>query len=88
MNAQRRKDIQAIIDRMADLEELKADLYSMIETVRDEEQEYYDNMPEGLQVSDRGYAAEEAVSQLDEAKNMLDDLDIDTLRGCLETAAE
>ncbi|QDF16016.1 hypothetical protein H3N89_gp51 [Microbacterium phage MonChoix] len=88
MNKQRRKDIEAIVNKLADLEALKTEIQEAIEQVRDEEQEYYDNMPEGLQQSDRGYAAEEAASQLDEAASMLDDLDIDSLRGNLETAAE
>ena len=88
MNKQRRKDIEAIVNKLADLEALKTEIQEAIEQVRDEEQEYYDNMPEGLQQSDRGYAAEEAANQLDEAASMLDDLDIDSLRGNLETAAE
>ncbi|URC17912.1 hypothetical protein SEA_GARDENB_55 [Microbacterium phage GardenB] len=88
MNKQRRKDIEAIISKLADLEALKNEVQEAIEQVRDEEQEYYDNMPEGLQQSDRGYQAEEAANQLDEAASMLDDLDIDSLRGNLETAAE
>ncbi|AVR56139.1 hypothetical protein SEA_REDFIELD_53 [Microbacterium phage Redfield] len=88
MNKQRRKDIEAIVSKLADLEALKNEIQEAIEQVRDEEQEYYDNMPEGLQQSDRGYAAEEAANQLDEAASMLDDLDIDSLRGNLETAAE
>ncbi|AUX83266.1 hypothetical protein PBI_RACCOON_53 [Microbacterium phage Raccoon] len=88
MNAGRRKEIEAIIGKLADLEALKTEIQEAIEQVRDEEQEYYDNMPEGLQQSDRGYAAEEAANQLDEAASMLDDLDIDSLRGNLETAAE
>ncbi|AUX83203.1 hypothetical protein PBI_BALSA_52 [Microbacterium phage Balsa] len=88
MNAGRRKEIEAIIGKLADLEALKTEIQEAIEQVRDEEQEYYDNMPEGLQQSDRGYKAEEAASQLDEAASMLDDLDIDSLRGNLETAAE
>jgi hypothetical protein len=36
------------------------DLKSEIETIRDEEQDAYDNMPEGLQQGDRGQAAQEA----------------------------
>lgn len=88
MNKQRRTDIAAIISKLADLEALKDEIKEAIEQVRDEEQDYYDNMPEGLQGSDRGYAAEEAVGQLDEAASMLDDLDIPTLTSNLETASE
>lgn len=87
MNNQRRKDIAEIVAKLADLDALKNELKDAIEQVRDEEQEYYDNMPEGLQGSDRGYAAEEAINNLDEAVSMLDDLDVDTLVSSLEEAA-
>lgn len=88
MNKQRRTDIAEIIAKLADLDALKNEIKEAIEQVRDEEQEYYDNMPEGLQGSDRGYAAEEAISNLEDAASMLDDLDIDSLTSSLETASE
>lgn len=88
MNNQRRKDIAAIVAKLADLDALKSEIQEMVETVRDEEQEYYDNMPEGLQQSDRGYKAEEAASQLDNVCSMFDDLDIDYMISDLESAAE
>lgn len=88
MNKQRRKDIEDIIAKLADLEALKTEIYEAIETVKDEEQEYYDNMPEGLQGSDRGYAAEEAINNLDEAYSMVDDIDVESIQSSLEMAAE
>lgn len=60
MNRQRRSSIQKILDQ---IEFLKCDL----EELRDEEEEYMYNIPENLQQSDRYYAAEEAVSNLDNA---------------------
>lgn len=45
-------------------------------------------MPEGLQGSDRGYAAEEAISNLEEAYSMLEDLNVDDIVSSLESAAE
>ena len=56
--------------------------------MRDEEQEYYDNMPEGLQAGSRGDRAEDALNALDEAVSALDDFDGDTITGSLDTAAE
>jgi hypothetical protein len=88
MNKQRRKDIEDIISKLADLEALKTEIYEAIETVKDEEQEYYDNMPEGLQGSDKGYAAEEAINNLDEAYSMIDDIDVESIQSSLEMAAE
>jgi len=39
----------------------------MIEGIADDERESYDNMPEGLQQSDRGTASEEAAEELSDA---------------------
>jgi len=50
------------------LEDLKTD----IEALRDEEQEYADNMPESLQSSEKHDTAENAVSSMDEAIDGLD----------------
>lgn len=64
--------ITAINDKIA---EIKDDLISQLEEVRDEEQEYYDNMSENLQGGERGDAAQEAVNNLDAAINFLEGLD-------------
>ncbi|QKY79297.1 hypothetical protein SEA_BLAGE_54 [Microbacterium phage Blage] len=88
MNNQRRKEIQEVINKLADLDALRNEIKEEIERIRDEEQEYYDNMPEGLQQSDRGYKAEEAASQLDDAAQQLEDLDIDGLTSNLDVAQE
>ena len=58
MNKIRRKALQDIIDRM---EALMDDL----ETIRDEEQEAFDNLPEGIQTSERGEAMENAIYNMD-----------------------
>ena len=42
------------------------DLVSELENLRDEQQDNYDNMPEGLQQGDTGMLLEERVSALDE----------------------
>lgn len=60
MNAQRRKEIDRIISA---LEQLGQDA----ESVQNEEQEYYDNMPESLQGSDKGTAASDAADALQSA---------------------
>ncbi len=65
MNQVRRKALEEILTR---IEDCKNDL----ESLRDEEQEYLDNMPESLQSSEKHEAAENAVSELDTA---IDDLE-------------
>jgi hypothetical protein len=60
MNKERRKALDDLVVRLEVIvEELGA--------LRDEESDYYDNMPEGLQASEKGVRAEEAANQLSEA---------------------
>ncbi len=68
MNNQRRKGIEAVLNELADLR-------SRIETIQSEEQDAYDNMPEGLQQSERGQKAEESCSRLEDALTAFDDLE-------------
>ena len=67
MNKQRRKDIDAIIERLESIRE-------EIITVRDEEQDYLDNIPKNLQNSERYEIADNAVRELDDAEASLDDI--------------
>lgn len=66
MNRMRRKALSDIMDK---LEELKADL----EALKDEEEEYRDNMPDNLQGSERYELAENACDNLGSALDSLDD---------------
>jgi hypothetical protein len=87
MNNERRKAIAAVVKQLEgwpDIEELKGEL----ETIRDDEQEAFDNMPESLQQGERGQAAEAAVNALQEAIDMLDGFSVEELTGHLETASE
>lgn len=65
MNAQRRKQLAEAI---AKLEEAQ----TLIEIVRDEEQDAFDNMPEGLQSGEKGQKMESAVSRMEDALNDLE----------------
>lgn len=59
MNNKRRADIQKIID-------------SLDEVITDE-QDAYDNMPEGIQESERGDTIDEGLDKLNEAKDLLEE---------------
>ena len=105
MNKDRRKAIdQAIKDLIGeadkviklrdDLEEIKSNFEAGKDTLislKDEEQDYHDAMPESFQQGERGSKAEEAVSNLEEADSALDDvitkLDdaIGNLQGAIDT---
>ena len=65
MNNDRRKALDEIVARLFEIGEEVAAL-------RDEEQEYFDNMPEGFQQGEKGQAAKDAISQLDEAASSIE----------------
>lgn len=60
MNNARRKSLIAAV-------ELLNQAQSIIEECRDEEQEYYDNMPESFQNGERGEAALAAIDMMESA---------------------
>lgn len=66
MNKERRKDLNEIAEAIYDLRE-------RIENCREEEQEYFDNMPENFQFGERGEAAEEAIDNLDSAISSIEE---------------
>ncbi|KJL49536.1 hypothetical protein RS84_00010 [Microbacterium hydrocarbonoxydans] len=88
MNKTRRNEIAAVVKRLNDLAAEISDLRDTVETIRDEEQEYHDNMPESFQYGERGQASEAAISELEDALSALEDFDADAIVASLETAAE
>lgn len=87
MNAQRRKTLAALRDRMTDLQSQVTTLAEDLQDVCNEEQDYFDNMPESLQDGDKGQKAQAAIDLME---SLIDDLtsftDLDA--GDLDTAAE
>lgn len=67
MNAARRKRLAEAVDMIASAKEI-------IEEVREEEQEAFDNMPESLQGSERGEAMEGFIGDLENAADDLDNI--------------
>lgn len=67
MNDERRKELKkaaALIEEAKDI----------IESAASDERDYFDNMPESLQQSDRGTRAEEVADDLDEVASDLEGL--------------
>ena len=64
MNKIRRKALQEIYDKLSDLRE-------ELETIKDEEDESWENMPENLQGSERYEQSETASGNIDEAMEYL-----------------
>lgn len=67
MNKERRKWLEKTIEA---LEEQRAEL----ESIYEEEQEAYDNMPESLQDSERGQTLYDNIDALESATSDLDDV--------------
>lgn len=66
MNKTRRQQLRKWLE---DMENIKGEL----ETICSDEQDYFDNMPENLQGSQRGCDSEEAIEQMEEAVSSLED---------------
>ena len=66
MNAKQRKTLQGYVES---LDEIKC----AIDEKAEEEQDKYDNMPEGLQESERGEAMQEAIDNLESASSSLEE---------------
>jgi len=64
-------------NRLEILKECQAaiqEAYDKLNDVREEEEEAYDNLPEGLQCSERGDLMQDAIDNLDEAVSSLDEV--------------
>ena len=66
MNNTRRQQLRKWLE---DMENIKSEL----ETICSDEQDYFDNMPENLQGSQRGCDSEEAIEQMEEAVSSIED---------------
>lgn len=76
MNKQRRAIINRIINTLYDLR-------SDVETVQDEEQTAFDNLPESMQESAKGEAMQENADNLSDALDMIDEA-IESLEAAME----
>jgi len=74
MNDSRRKAIKEIQEKIRLSFEALSNAKDELEAIRDDEQDYADNMPENMQSGERYAVAENAISELDDAISNLDDL--------------
>jgi chromosome segregation ATPase len=81
MNKQRRSAIAKLMQELSTVSEQYTallgrveDIKSQLETLHDEEDEAYQNMPESLQQSDKGQVSDQAVSSLEDVLGQLSDL--------------
>lgn len=90
MNKERRAAIAKAISLIEDAEGKIAEAKSMLEEARDDEQDYYDNMPESFQGGEKGIAAEAAISDIEDAITQLEDMETsaESARRSAEAAVE
>lgn len=88
MNNQRRKAIRDIQDRVQSLFDSLDAIKGEIEQIRDDEQEYLDNMPENMQSGERGETANAAIDELEGAISEIEELTADEITAHLDAACE
>ena len=74
MNKQRREKISKLKIRFQSTQAELKQLSSELSFILNEEQDAFDNMPEGLQSSYRGMCSEDAIDSLEEASDKLDEV--------------
>lgn len=80
MNKQRREKISKLKIRFQSTQAELKQLSSELSSILNEEQDAFDNMPEGLQSSYRGMCSEDAIDNMEEASEKLDEV-IELLNG-------
>jgi len=88
MNNQRRASIRKLIERTDELRGQIDDLHQEIDTIKSEEDEYFDNMPESLQSGEKGEKAQAAIDAIQTAIDVLECIDFDEIVSSLEAATE
>lgn len=84
MNQAQRKIVADKLQQLIGLKEQIEAIGSELRTLADEEQEKFDNMPEGLQASENGQAIETAAQALDEAAGYAEEGNAGEAVGALE----
>lgn len=74
MNKARRKEIESARKKLEDAVNLVDEAQAALQQAMEEEQEYYDNMPEGLQSGEKGENSQAAISALETAIDNCGDL--------------
>lgn len=83
MNNDRRKALREAIEALLRAQDELATAADTIQAAESEEQEAFDNMPEGLQQGEKGDKAQAAIDALGEAKSNLETI-ADELEQCMD----
>lgn len=74
MNKNRREKINMLKAKLQSAQYELKQISSELSSILNEEQDAYDNMPEGLQSSYRGMCFEDAIDSMEEASEKLDEV--------------
>lgn len=74
MNKQRKEKIRQLKARFQDIQTELKQTSGELSFILNEEQDAFDNMPEGLQSSYRGICSEDAIDSMEEASEKLDEV--------------
>ena len=74
MNKQRKEKIRQFKARFQDIQTELKQTSGELSSILNEEQDAFDNMPEGLQSSYRGMCSEDAIDTMEEASEKLDEV--------------
>lgn len=90
MNNARRKELNKAIEILNTFSEKIYDAKDIVETCKDEEEEYRDNMPENLQGSEKYSLADEACDNLEQAYEYLEEMEekVNEIISSIENATE
>jgi flagellar biosynthesis chaperone FliJ len=88
MNKARRKQIEEARDLLGEANSKMDEAKSILESVKDEEQDAFDNMPESLQEGDRGQQMQVAIEALERCIDNIEGLDFDDIWSGLDEATE
>ena len=95
MNKERRakiadqiKRLEALNEQFSAIKSEAEEIAAELEQIRDEEQEAFDNLPEGLQQGERGQACENAINEIGSAIDTLGEFEGINLDGALGNLEE
>lgn len=90
MNKERRKEISEVHEKIRQAQAILSEVAEELESIKSYEEEYYDNMPEGIQAGEKGDKAQEAIDNLASAFDTLGSIndEINEALESLSSAAE
>lgn len=83
MNAARRKRIERMMSQLGEIRAALEEHIAEAESIRDEESDAYDNLPESLQNGERGEQMQNAISAIESIADTLQEM-----ADAIDTAAE